>query len=267
MKKIFNLLVIATFIFTLTSCNNDDDTTPQLSGENTVHIEFDASFNDDDLILGNTYTNANGENLTINAFDYIVSNFVLVEEDGTEFTYPKDNSYFIISEGGEGKVKNVDVMLENIPAGKYTKIKFGLGVDQERYLQGQSVQEDFWQQAETYSMTWSWQAGYKFVVQEGTFTSANVTEAQPYRLHIASRGSQVDLYKEVELDMSPALVDSEKSPQLHVVVNASKMLDGTNAILLQDDNEIMGGDKAELIANNNKEMFMVHHVHNGNDHH
>lgn len=262
MKKIVSLLAIA-IITAFTSCSKDE----LLEGKNNISIEFDSSFNGDDLILGNTYTNGNGEKLTIKAFDYIVSNFVLVAEDGTEFTYPKEESFFIISEGGDNKTKNVKVSLNNVPAGKYTKIKFGIGVDQARYLEGQAAQENFWQKAESYSLTWSWQAGYKFVVLEGNFTSDKVTDASQFWLHIASRGSSIDLYKEVELSMDGVLVSSNQSPQIHVVVDANKMLDGTNKIKLADGESIMGGRKAGLIADNNKEMFSVHHVHNGSDSH
>ncbi|MDY0780520.1 MbnP family protein [Tenacibaculum sp. IB213877] len=266
MKKIFSLLAI-TIAFTFMSCS-DDEASEKLEGNNMVSIEFDNSFNGDDLILGSTYVNGNEETLKISAFDYIVSNFVLVTETGEEYVYPKEKSYFIISEGGQtiagaNKTKNVKVMLENVPAGNYTKIKFGIGVDQERYTQGQAAQEDFWTKAENYALTWSWQAGYKFVVLEGDFTSETQVDELPFKLHIASRGTAVDLYKEVELGMNVALVSSNKSPQIHIVVDANKMLDGAQKINLSEEESIMGGDKAAIIADNNIDMFTVHHVHNG----
>ncbi|MCG8232958.1 MbnP family protein [Tenacibaculum finnmarkense] len=266
MKNIFTLLAIA-IAFTFASCN-DDETPETLEGKNSISIEFDASFGADDLILGtSSYTNTNGETLKISAFDYIVSNFILVTETGEEFIYPKEKGYNIISEGGNNKAKNVKVMLTDVPAGKYTKIKFGIGIDQERYIQGKAAQEDFWTKAEGYNLTWSWQAGYKFVVLEGGFTSETQKEEKNFRLHIASRGTTLDLYKDVELSMETALVSNDKSPQVHIAVDASKMLGGTNKIKLSEGSTIMGGDKANLIADNDKEMFSVHHVHNGSDSH
>lgn len=265
MKKTITLLAIA-IAFTFASCS--DNTPLALEGKNNISIEFDNSFKGDDLILGNTsYTNGNNENLTVSAFDYIVSNFVLVTESGEEVIYPKEKGYFIISEGGGDKVKNVKVMLEDVPAGMYTQIKFGIGVDQERYIQGQAAQENFWTKAEDYNLTWSWQAGYKFVVLEGGFKSATQIEDKNFMLHIASRGTTVDLYKEVTLLMETALVSNDKSPQIHIKVDASKMLDGANKVKLSEGETIMGGEKAGLVAENNKEMFSVHHVHNGSDSH
>ncbi|CAA0194457.1 MbnP family protein [Tenacibaculum maritimum] len=265
MKKIFTLLAI-TSIFTFTSCS-DDDTPITHGGKNNVSIEFDSSFNEDDLILGSSYINGNGENLTISSFDYIVSNFVLITEEGKEVPYPKEKSYFIISEGGNGKDKNVKVMLKDMPAGKYIKMRFGIGVDQKRYMEGQAAQEEFWTKAEGYNLTWNWQAGYKFVVLEGNVKTSGQADKEKFMLHIASRGTSIDLYKEVEVSMETALVDHDKSPQIHIKVDASKMLDGTHKIKLSEGTTIMGGEKASLIADNNKEMFAVHHVHNGSDSH
>lgn len=264
MKKIAAVIAL---VFAFTSCTNNEDLSNTLEGKNDVVIEFDNSFNNDKLILGtSTYTNGNGEILTIDSFDYIVSNFVLVTEDGKEFIYPKNDSYFIISEGGGTKTKKIQITLKDVPAGKYTKVKFGIGVDQERFIQGQAVQQDFWTLAESYNLTWSWQAGYKFVVLEGSYKANSETTSDAFMLHIASRGTTVDLYKEVTLPMDIALVSANQSPQLHIVTDANKMLDGKTKLKLADQSTIMGGVNASKIADNYTEMFMVHHVHNSNHH-
>ncbi|CAM1361230.1 conserved hypothetical protein [Tenacibaculum xiamenense] len=264
MKKII-VFIAAAMVFT--SCSNNEEIKNDLEGKNDVVIEFDNGFKNDKLILGSTYTNGNGEILTVNSFDYIVSNFVLVTDEGEEVVYPKDQGYFIVSEGGNGKTKNVEISLKDVPAGKYTKVKFGIGVDRERFLQGQAAQEDFWTLAENYNMTWSWQAGYKFVVLEGNYKADAQATEDIFMLHIASRGSSGDdLYREVELPMDLAIVSAEKSPQLHVKVDANVMLDGQEKIKLADQSTIMGGPNALKIADNCKGMFMVHHVHNGNHH-
>ena len=115
MKTIIKLqLLILTLALSVSSCSSDDDVTQELSGENNLTIEFDNSVNGDDLLLGtSSYTNSNGETLTINRFNYIVSNFVLIDAEGNEYVYPKDDSYFVVS---EEEAMN-EVVLENIPAG------------------------------------------------------------------------------------------------------------------------------------------------------
>ncbi|RBW59706.1 hypothetical protein DS884_08195 [Tenacibaculum sp. E3R01] len=264
MKKIITFIALA---MAFVSCSDDEIGNEKLEGKNEVAIEFDNGFSNDKLLLGtSTYTNGNGEILTINSFDYIVSNFVLITEEGKEVIYPKDNSYFIISEGGNNKTKKVQISLKDIPAGRYTKIKFGIGVDQERFKQGQAVQQGFWTLAEGYNLTWSWQAGYKFLVLEGNYKENTQATTSPFMLHIASRGTTVDLYKEVSLPMDIAIVSKETSPQLHIKVDANKMLDGKTKIKLSEGSTIMGGDKASNISENYTDMFMVHHVHNATHH-
>ncbi|MAN28333.1 MULTISPECIES: MbnP family protein [Mesonia] len=264
MKNIaLKITALAMAISVFTSCSDDDDAAGKdLTGENSVSLEFDNSMNGDDLLLGaSTYTNSNGESLVVNRLNYVVSNFVLIDEDGNEFVYPKDDSYFVISEEEE----MTEISLTNIPAGNYTQLKFGVGVDQEKYLQGAEGQGDFLQIAEETNMMWSWQAGYKFLNFEGTFTSPTVTEATNFQIHMGSHGSALDNYKEVTVDLpSTAIVSENMSPLMHFQVDANKILDGAHKILLSEAPVVMIDEvKSPQIAENTASMFMVHHVHNG----
>ena len=263
MKSILKLqLVILSLVITLSSCSSDDDATQELSGENNLTIEFDNSVNGDDLLLGtSTYTNSNNETLTINRFNYIVSNFVLIDAEGNEYVYPKDDSYFVVS---EEEAMN-EVVLENIPAGDYVGMRFGVGVDQEKYLQGAAGQGDFLQIAEETNMMWSWQAGYKFLNFEGTFTSPTVTDATNFQIHMGSHGSSLDNYKEVTVELpTTALVSNSLSPIVHFAVDANEILDGNTKILLSEKAVVMIDEvKSPQIAVNATSMFRVDHVHNG----
>lgn len=259
--KLFNYAVIAMAV-SVTSCSSDDDMSGELTGKNAVTLEFDNSVNGDDLILSaSTYTNSNGETLTIDRFNYIVSNFVLIDDKGNEYTYPKDDSYFVISEESE----QTEITLKDIPAGNYVSLKFGVGVDQEKYLQGAEGQGDLLEAAEAENMMWSWQAGYKFLNYEGTFTSATVTEAANFKVHMGSHGSSLDNYREVTVTLpSTAIVSHEMSPLLHFEVDANAVLDGEHKIKLSEGAVIMIDEvKSPQIAENASAMFSVHHVHNG----
>ena len=261
-SNIFKIALIA-MISILASCSKGDDINNELTGTNDLVIEFDNGVNGDDLVLGaSTYMNSNGESLKIDRFNYIVSNFVLVTAEGNEFVYPKNESYFVISE----EAGETEVILKNIPAGKYTAIRFGLGVDQEKYQQGAEGQGNFLSLAEEYNMMWSWQAGYKFLNFEGQFTSASVSEATNFKIHMGSHGSSLDNYKKVNLDFnSQALVSSELSPVVHLMVDANKVLDGEHKIRLSEKAVVMVDEvKSPQIAENLTGMFVVDHVHNGN---
>ncbi len=233
-----------------------------MTGTNDLTLEFDNGVNGDDLLLGTAnYTNSNGETLTIDRLNYIVSNFVLIDDQGGEYVYPKDDSFFVVSE----ETGKTQVVLKGIPAGKYTRIRFGLGVDQEKYQQGAEGQGDFLAIAEDNEMMWSWQAGYKFLNFEGTFTSSTVTTATNFKIHMGSHGSSLDNYRTTEIPLpTAALVSGSLSPVVHLAVDANKILDGTTKIKLSEAAVVMVDEvKSPQIAVNASQMFVVDHVHNG----
>ncbi len=261
MKTIYKLLP-AVFSLCLFMACNDDDNMEELSGEGTVKLTFDNSFGSDDLLLGtSSYTNSQNEVLTISRLNYIVSNFTLTNDMGETFTYPKDDSYFITSE----ETGETEISLTNVPAGRYVSVTFGIGVDQEKYLQGADGQGTFLAKAEETNMMWSWQAGYKFLNFEGTFTSPTVTEPTNFKIHMGSHGSSLDNYKEVTLNLgTEALVSDEMNPIIHMVADANAILDGTNKISLSEQAIIMvSEEKSPKVAANTASMFTVDHVHNG----
>jgi len=266
----FQLKTIAAIIAFTTlfaSCNDDDNGTPAVEGTiGDAEVFFDNGVAGDALILGNTYTNSNGESLKINRLNYIVSNFVLIREDGTEYTYPKEDSYFVISQENDLHT----VHLENIPAGDYKKIRFGIGVDQQRYLQGETSQQSFWDLAAANDLTWTWSTGYKFINFEGSFTSGTVQDNKGFQVHQGSNTS-TDNYREVTLILpTTARIRQGEEPSIHIKTDAGVILDGVNKISLGSNlnqagtsASVMGGENLIKIAENTLQMFQVDHVHNG----
>jgi len=263
--KLKYILAAFTVATAFVSCSNDDAAS-NVSGTGTLNVEFDNAFAGDDLLLNSqTYITSQNEVLKVSTVKYIVSNIVLTKDDGTTVTYPKSNSYFIVNEADEATHV---LELANIPAGNYTKIKFGIGVDQEQFNAGASGQGDFLALAQSEDMLWSWSAGYKFVAFEGTFTSATVADATPFMLHTGQTGSSYN-YTEVTLNLpTQALVRQNITPQIHIVTDVSKFIDGTNKINLSANNSmgmgamIMGGEALPLITANLNAAFTVDHVHN-----
>lgn len=267
MKFQFKTIIAAlTITFAFASCSNDDDTTNTITGEGSIGLEFDNVFGSANLIL-DTQTNVTSQNeaLKISDVKYIVSNIVLTKEDGSTYTVPKNESYFIVDESDEVS-QSID--LSNIPAGNYTKIKFGIGVDQAQYELGATGAGDFWTKAQAKDMGWDWTAGYKFVLFEGTFTSATVTEEVPFMVHTGKQTASYN-YTEVTLNFPEnATVRTDITPDVHLFADVSKIIDGTNKINLSENNEmgmgamIMGGANLPLITQNLSDMFSVDHVHN-----
>ncbi|MBS7785699.1 hypothetical protein KIH23_00185 [Flavobacterium sp. CYK-55] len=267
MKKLFMALVATLgLLYTVSSCSSDSkSSTP--AGKGNIDIEFDQVFGDADLIL-NTQTNATSqsEDLKISTVKYIVSNIVLEKADGSTYTYPKADSYFIVDEANEASHV---LSLSNIPAGDYTKIHFGIGVDKAQWDLGLSGQGDLYTNADAADMVWSWAAGYKFVAFEGTFTSATVTSDTSFMVHTGKTSDTAYNYEEVTLDFpNAAQVRTDVTPDVHIYANVAKIIDGHHTIKLEDHNGmgmgamIMGGDILTDIMHNVSEMFRVDHVHN-----
>jgi hypothetical protein len=250
-----------------TACNNDDNASAIVEGTTgDAEFFFDNGVAGDALTLGSTYTNSNGEWLTIDRLNYIVSNFVLVDENGNEFNYPKNDSYFIIDE----EKGMLTAHLENIPAGNYKQVKLGIGVDRERYLQGETAQQSFWDLATAHDMTWTWSTGYKFILFEGRYKTSVNGVSKDFKVHQGST-SAVNNYRNVTLNLpSTARVRPGEMPNIHIKTNVNVLLDGTNKIKLEDNlnqagtaADLMGGPNLIKIADNSTQLFSVDHVHNG----
>lgn len=249
---------------TVASCSSDDNNA--VSGQGKIDVEFDNVFGSANLIL-NTAGNvtSQGETLNISDVKYIISNIELTKADGTVFVYPKAQSYFIVS---EANAASQVLELENIPAGNYTKIKFGIGVDETQYNLGETVQGDFFAAAQNEDMAWTWSAGYKHLLFEGMFTSSTVTTPTPFMVHTGKSGANYN-YTSVTLDFpDTALIRTNITPDVHIFADVAKIIDGTNKIKLTDNNMggmgamIMSGANLPLVTANLSDMFTVNHVHN-----
>lgn len=258
-----NCIAVMAIVFTLFSCTDKNDEV--ITGVGNLKLEFDNVYNTNNLAFDTPYTNSNGEVVKINKLKYIVSNIVLTKADGTTYVVPKAQSYFIVD---EATAASTLLNLSNIPAANYTKVSFGIGVDKTQWEAGAKGQGDFLTLAQTAGMMWSWSAGYKFLAFEGTFTSSTVTTATSFMVHTGQTGTDYN-YSEVTLNLPiNALVRRTISPQVHIMVDVSKVLDGPNKISLTASNGmgmgamIMSGVKLPLITANLPGMFSVEHVHN-----
>lgn len=259
-----NIVAVMAIAIAMASCSSDDNNA--VTGQGKLDVEFDNVFGSANLLL-NTAGNvtSQGETLTISDVKYIISNIELTREDGTVFVYPKAESYFIVS---EANAASQVLELENIPAGNYTKIKFGIGVDETQYNLGETVQGDFFAAAQNEDMAWTWSAGYKHLLFEGMFTSATVTTPTSFMVHTGKSGANYN-YTSVTLDFpDTALIRTNITPDVHVFADVAKIIDGTNKISLTDNNMggmgamIMSGANLPLITANLSNMFTVNHVHN-----
>jgi hypothetical protein len=259
LKKIAAVVAIAISLF---SCSNDDEV---ISGEGNLKLEFDNTYGSANFAFNTEYTNSNGEKVKATQLKYIVSNIVLTKADGSTFTYPKSTSYFIVD---EATTASQILNLAKIPAADYTSVKFGIGVDRAQWELGATGQGDFLAAAQTAGMTWNWTGGYKFVAFEGNATSATLTTPRNYRVHTGKVVvNNVETYNYAEITIpfpSVAKVRTTITPQVHIIADAKKIVDGDNkiAVTTGTSGDIMGGDRLALIMANVSKMFTIDHVHN-----
>ena len=251
-----NIIAVVAIVLAFTSCSKDDEA---VSGVGKLTVEFDNVYKTANFAFATNYTNSNNEVVSITQAKYIVSNIVLTKKDGTIFTIPKSQSYFIVD---EAIAASTNLNLTNIPAGDYKSIKFGIGVDQAQWDLGAEGQGNFLTEAQTAGMMWNWTGGYKFVNFEGSFTSSSVTTATNFQVHTGKTGTAYN-YTDVTLNFPDnALVRTNITPTVHLFADLSKIIDGSNVINLSEQAAIMGGSKLTLVTENVSSMFSVNHVHN-----
>lgn len=221
MKKIILLLVAASF---MTGCFKDED-----DNNKNLTLQFDNEFSSETIVLENgTYINSSDESLSISTLNYIISNIVLIDGDGEEYTYPVEESYFLVRENDEA---SQTINLENVPFNNIKTIRFGLGVDQSNYpLNGVN---NFVPTAEENNMLWSWSAGYIFFKMEGIFSSVN-SQDEPFLYHIGSHGEALDNYKEVTLSYENA----RAANTINIKFDAAKVFAGENEMSLEEKSDI-----------------------------
>lgn len=254
-----NIITIIALTLVIISCSKEDDGVIDTSQTGKIKLEFDQVYKDANFAANTAYTNSNGEVIKVTKAKYIVSNIELIKFDGSAYVVPKSESYFIID---DLTPETTLLQLSNIPEGNYTKVKFGIGVDEAQYNLGDGGQGNFLTTAQNAGMMWSWSAGYKFVAFEGTFTSTTVTTDAQFKVHTGKTGTDYN-YTTVTLDFPDnALVRTNITPQVHIMADLSQLIDGINKINFSEQATIMGGAKLPLITANISNMFEVHHVHN-----
>ncbi|GAB3498513.1 hypothetical protein GCM10027341_20260 [Spirosoma knui] len=255
---------------TIVACKKDEVGAIDPAAKNTLSIEFDNRVGDQKLALGNpAYKTAAGEPFAVTAFNYFVSNIALKKEDGTTVTFP--DQYFLVR---QADAKTQLITLKDVPAGNYNELSFLIGVDSLKSVGGAGERTGVLDPT-SYGddgMYWSWNSGYIFMKLEGT-SSAIPTTLDPdrkFQIHVGGYGGgwnggakTVNNLRRITLPMATkATVRGDIAPEVHLFVDALKILDGSTKISLATTSSIHTPAVATSIANNYTAMFEVDHVHN-----
>lgn len=248
------------------SCKSDPDPTEL----NSLMLTFDHRVGDKALALGTgSYQNALGEDFTVTAFNYFISNISLKKSDGTTFTYPQDSSYFLVRETSPASKQ---IVLKRIPADDYTAVTFTIGVDSLRNTMDISRRKGVLDPGdishEGDGMYWSWNSGYIFLKLEGTSSKVAPDPAgnQKFRYHIGGYGGYnaktFNNLRTVTLPLGTvsAKVGPNQQPLITITADVAKLFDGPQKISLSANSTVMFSEYSSTVANNYASMFRVSDV-------
>lgn len=248
----FNQLAIFASLFVgilfIASCGDDEPT----SETGSVVLEFEHIFDGDAFTLGNDYTTSNGDIITPNMLRYYVSNVVLSNDDGSTI-YEVPNSYYIVDLDDS---ESLEIDIENIPNGEYSKVTFMLGVDSTSNVSG--AQEGALDPAN--GMFWSWNTGYIFFKLEGT--TSNSTDL---RYHIGGFRWNANNIKTIERSVpAGSMINiNGTSSTVHYMVDLAEFFKNPVDFDVEATPDVaMPNANSLVISENYVDMHMIHHVHN-----
>ena len=180
MRKFKTLLMAITTVAALSSCSKEDNNNTD-QGNGKISLQFDNYVGTEKLSLGasasaaKAYT-SNGQTLKFSEVKYVITNVVLVKADGSKVPYHTedlDKGGFLINQANTASLAPV---LNDIPAGEYKGIEFGLGVKKElNNLKLQDKFPNFYRLTGQFKfseiMHWEWANGYRFVKLEGWYSN------------------------------------------------------------------------------------------------
>lgn len=263
MKHLFFTAIV---ILSFASCKKDNTNDYDNNAKGDLSIEFDNIVGDQNLALNTgSYTNSSSETYNITTLKYFISNISLQNVNGSTYTVPQNDSYFLIEEGNEDK----DHASLQLPEGEYKSLTFTVGVDSLRNTKDISERTGALDPAgEANGMYWGWNSGYIFFKIEGTSTASSM-DGHAFMYHVGGFGGYdsptINNIKTVTLDLVPGgtpKVHNGKETNIHLMVDIAKMFDAANHISIAANPMVMFDAYSTSISANYATMFRHDHTEN-----
>ncbi|MDO6802861.1 hypothetical protein Q4595_10415 [Wenyingzhuangia sp. 1_MG-2023] len=257
-------------IFTLTSCTEDES----VATMNNVTLAFNNTFKGTTIVLGDATsteatvnTSAEGQVHHFSELKYVISNVRLLNSDGIEVAYnvsDLDNGATVVD---QSKEETLEYVLNNIPVGEYTQIKFGLGIETALNTLDEVSFPSFYATAgaNDTQMHWEWGTGYRFTKIEGFYGADNNTlSIHSGSTVVGTEGAYtqgVDAYRDITLSLSENAIVGNNAPKIMIDADFDKLLSGeANTITLGDSNAT-----PSIHTANNMVLFVDNIGGNGDD--
>ncbi|MEO1256279.1 MAG: MbnP family protein, partial [Bacteroidota bacterium] len=271
-----NIWAIALLAILVISCG-EDDVDPNETG--TFQLFFENMAGSSQITLkdeGNQtydFETASGQKFNLSELGYFISEIKLEGPDGAFYedeisvTANESRGYYHVQQGVSGS-GSIDIV--NVPAGKYDKVTFTLGVKEDGITEG-AVGGVLDPAGDAARWFWRWNSGYIHFKMEGNAEDSGqlgneFAEAGTFAFHIggwkdvAPDDNFVNNTRTITLDLDGTVtVNGELSPLAHVIVDVMKVLDETN-VNFESTFSVHSPVSGQPFANNLSEMFFVHHV-------
>lgn len=242
MKTLTKYFLLFVTLSALLSCSKDDDTPVA----NNITLHFNNTFKNTTIVLGDANsstatvnTSAEGQIHHFSELKYVISNIRLVKADGGEIPYNINDLDKGATVVNHSKPQTLDFTLNNIPAGEYKQISFGLGVKPELNKLDQTRFPKFYAEAgaNDTEMMWEWGTGYRFTKIEGFYEA----DHKKLSIHTGStvEGEEgaytqgVNAYRDITLPLPNNAIVGKSAPKIVIKADFDKLLSGkTNTIKL-----------------------------------
>ena len=231
-------------------------TVPDEKAEHTgsVTFEFDHVAGNEALVLEDKwYLTENNDSVNFSVFNYYLSNFVFIGNNGEEYRQPE--SYYLVKEVQPGSKR---FEIKDIPAGRYKQLRLLIGVDSARNVSGaQTGALD-----PMNNMFWDWNTGYIMVMIEGR-SPRSATPAKTVAFHFGGFRKEDNATREVVLDL-PGTLDIKDGGHstVHIKTDILECFKTPNAIDIESltTHMMSGGTPNYIMSDNYTDMFTVDHI-------
>ncbi len=257
MSKIKPLVIFGMLSIFIFSCKKDEKievVIPSKDIQASAVFNFTAKVNNLPFIKNTKwYANANGDSFTVSKFNYYISNIKFKREDGALFA--EDYSYHVIKHV-EGATS---FTVQNLPEGNYNKIEFLIGVDSLKNVSGSQTGD----LSPDSLMFWDWSTGYIFFKLEGNYKNSTTPSGDTYSMHIGGFSGEENFLRKCSFNLTnPIRASKNKSSKVFYNVSINEIFSNPLVIDFNTYNVVGGGRKAQEMADNYKDMFVIDRIEN-----
>jgi hypothetical protein len=229
MQKIVLAFSLLTLIVSL-SCKRQKHNPVEtaIPSSANVSIKFNHQISGQPITQGEMkYTNSAGNMYSVDLLKYFVSNAVLINENGAEF---KLNNYDLMN-AFDANFLTVEAL--NVPNGRYTSMRFLVGVDKpNNHLIGTGDLDP------QYNMSWSWATGYIFFKHEGNFKDAT-NQIKSLTQHLGTDNGLSDVSIPIDLTVSGS------NKRMNIMMDLNKVYNSPVIDFNQNDLRMSGGTPSD----------------------